>query len=517
MDSSTKDNSSTGKVNIRPGVSVLSVLSRLNYRTWYAVAEFVDNAIQSSKINRDLLISGDGQKYKLKVDVVFETSGSGKIVIRDNAAGINDRDYARAFRAAELPPDRSGLSEFGMGMKSAACWFARKWHVKTKALNESVEKTISFDIARIVEDKIEELDVARKPAKPNSHFTEVTLCDLYNVPYGRTISKTKEHLASIYREFIRDGSLVLTFNGEPLNYEDPVVLNAPYYKDLYSPAILWRKEISFDFGMGMRVHGFAAIREIGSVSDSGFALFRRGRVIQGSADDGYRPEKIFGKSNSYSYQRLFGELHLEGMDVSHTKDGFKWDDTEDPFLDILREHLNSQPMPLLDQAEGHRSRQAKKDLQAVAIKGASNLAKVLGSNPTGIIGGAVPIQEAPIPKSLPEAKNLLKDKRIELSASGEKWIIEVEITNNAGDWLNIAWDQKEKAGDERRLKIRVDLASKFMERYVGVDQEKVDIMLLNAAAYAVAIAKVRESGAKYTGDLLKNINSALDEITQGII
>ena len=35
------------RVNIRPGVKVLSVLQHLNYRPWFALAEFVDNSIQS--------------------------------------------------------------------------------------------------------------------------------------------------------------------------------------------------------------------------------------------------------------------------------------------------------------------------------------------------------------------------------------------------------------------------------------------------------------------------------------
>jgi len=33
------------KVNIRPNVSMLSVLRFLEYETWFALAEFVDNAI----------------------------------------------------------------------------------------------------------------------------------------------------------------------------------------------------------------------------------------------------------------------------------------------------------------------------------------------------------------------------------------------------------------------------------------------------------------------------------------
>jgi len=35
------------KVDIRPGVSVLAVLRYLNYTPWFALAEFVDNAVQS--------------------------------------------------------------------------------------------------------------------------------------------------------------------------------------------------------------------------------------------------------------------------------------------------------------------------------------------------------------------------------------------------------------------------------------------------------------------------------------
>jgi len=35
-------------VNIRPEVSILSILKSVNYKSWYAIAEFVDNAIQSA-------------------------------------------------------------------------------------------------------------------------------------------------------------------------------------------------------------------------------------------------------------------------------------------------------------------------------------------------------------------------------------------------------------------------------------------------------------------------------------
>src|SRR5690242_8585233 len=131
----------TDSINIRPGVSILSVLRHLNYKPWFAMAEFVDNAVQSFLQHRTELERIHGRAVKLKVEIETDDDAGGRIVIRDNAAGIHGNDYARAFRAAEVPTDRTGLSEFGMGMKSAACWFARDWSVRTSALGEPIERT----------------------------------------------------------------------------------------------------------------------------------------------------------------------------------------------------------------------------------------------------------------------------------------------------------------------------------------------------------------------------------------
>src|SRR5262245_46688179 len=144
-------------VSIRPGVSVLTVLAHLNYRPWFALAEFVDNSIQSFLTNREKL--REAKQTKLRVTIDINAADGGSITVRDNAAGIAATDFPRAFRPAELPPDRSGLGEFGMGMKSAACWFAPRWSVRTAALGEGVERSISFDIDQIVRDSLDELEV----------------------------------------------------------------------------------------------------------------------------------------------------------------------------------------------------------------------------------------------------------------------------------------------------------------------------------------------------------------------
>ena len=135
---------SSRTVDIRPGVSILAVLRHLNYRPWYALGEFVDNAVESFVQHREALQRLDGPDITLRVDIDIDTASPACISIRDNAAGIFESEYGRAFRPAAIPPDRSGLAEFGMGMKSAACWFAPQWTVRTSALGDPISRKVNL-------------------------------------------------------------------------------------------------------------------------------------------------------------------------------------------------------------------------------------------------------------------------------------------------------------------------------------------------------------------------------------
>jgi len=502
------------KVSIRPGVSILSVLRHLNYRPWYAVAEFVDNAIQSAIARHAQLKKADGSDYKLRIDIELDPNDTGCIRIADNAAGISKKDYVRAFRPAEIPPDQSGLSEFGMGMKSAACWFSPNWTVRTSALGEKEERKVSFNIKKIVNDDLQELDIKTTPAPANSHFTEIVLKDLFKTPQGNTIKKIKEHLTSIYRVFIREGLLELRFDGEVLSYEKPKVLVAPYYRTPDSKPKVWEKEISFSFGDGMKARGFAAIRETGSTSGAGFALLRRDRIILGSADEGYRPEFVFGKPNSYRFQRIFGELHLEGVEVSHTKDGFKWDEYEMDFLKKLKAELNKAPLPLLDQAEEYRVRVSKKELERGAERAAERTANAIESEVPQVLEHQISSRPntKQLPKALP-ASVFASTRSIDVELKGKKWRIALELTADPSveDWVSISdkpveLPKKGKDSARRQVTVRISLSHPFMERFGGTDQEHLEPLVRVAAAIALGEIAARESGAKMAGEVRRNVN-----------
>lgn len=500
------------KVDIRPGVSILAVLRHLNYKPWYALAEFVDNSVESFLQNREIFRAHYDESFVLTVNIDIDNSAPARISIRDNAAGIALAEFGRAFRPAAIPADRSGLAEFGMGMKSAACWFAPQWYVRTSALGEPVARTVRFDIANIVNDKIEELEIEDVPEEVNRHFTEIVLEDVFHVPVRRTVGKLKEHLTDIYREFIRTGTLDLRFNGETLTPNEPPVLNAPYFRENDGPAKLWRKDITFDFGDGLSVFGFAALREKANTAKAGFSLFRRGRVIEGSGDQGYRPALIFGSSNSYRYQRLFGELHLDGFEVSHTKDGFRWDENEQPFLELLREHLDGGNLPLLKQAEGYRVRVARAQLAKSAAQAVQNTAQAIEEHlPDALpaISSAPPVET---PAEEPPHVQTLARRQFDIRFRNKDWRINIELTEDPAEsqWL-ICSDIASSTQDPRILDIRVSMVHPFMVRFAQSDTEDVEALLRVAAALAIAEVLARDSGVRHAGTIRRNVNDIMRE------
>ena len=515
-----------GKVNIRPGVTILSVLKHLNYKPYYALAEFIDNSIDSFLKNKDALKFLEASDFKLTVNIEFDTTNN-RIIITDNAAGIHTDDYQRAFRTAEIPPDNTRLSEFGMGMKSAACWFSNQWEVRTTSSGEEVERTVSFDISKIVENKIDELDISTKHISRNSHHTVITLKGVEDkMPVKRGLWKVKHHLASIYREYIRNGTLQLLINGtEEMIYHTPKILKVPYCDTPDDEAIEWRQEVEFDFGSDgnggeLKAKGFVAIMETMAVRDSGFALFRRGRVIEGSADndEGFRPPRISGSLGSHRYKRLFGELHLEGFKVSHTKDGFQWDDNMDAFLDILKEQLESKDsIPILKQADKYRVRESAKNYIKVSKTVIDNTTETIKEELSGEVNEVRnrEIVEVENTEPLNETQQSYFKKFL-LNLNDCEWMVHLEICYDesiselfqVGNHL-IPYEERAKK-EYRNVGVRLSLVHPFMIEFAGDDAKVIEPILRIAVAFGLS-----EVIAKETKSAVTEVRNNMNELLKG--
>lgn len=337
-------------VSIALQPSVYSTFRALNNTVSFALGEYVDNAVQSYLDNKDTLVALDpNYRLEIRINVDWEKRS---ITITDNAAGINTKNYKKAFEPAHIPLDSTGLNEFGMGMKTASVWLADKWCVYTKALGETVERFTNFDLLKVIEDNKEELIVEEKPKSAEEHYTKIILTDLSKqAPSVNQMDKVKRHLSSFYRKFIRNEDVKIFVNEELLHYPKYEILDAPYYKQPESHNIFWKKEIDFQIGK-YKATGFIAILKTMQQSANGIALLRRGRIIE----EKYFPQIICGQVGSPRYKRIFGEIELEGFDVSFNKNKFRDEEDLSIFMETLKEELTQTDFDLYGQAENYRQR-----------------------------------------------------------------------------------------------------------------------------------------------------------------
>ena len=336
------------------------------------LAEFVDNALQSYRNNKDVLHSLSSD-YHFSVHIDFIRDETGKeikeIKVTDNAAGIAYENYLSAFEPAKKPSDDSGLNEFGMGLKTAACWLGENWIVSSKALGEDVERIFTFDLNKVTVNDLRTLPVKNKPCNPSEHYTTIHITQLSkNAPQNKSIEKIKASLSSIYRLSLRRGEMRLVVDGELLEFKDPEILKAPYYKNQEGPVIEWRKDIDFEFEQ-YKARGYIGILKDMSSVNNGLVLLRRGRVVVG-AENGQRyfPKCLCGNVGSPRYKRLFGELELEGFKVSFNKNDILDRENLEALMDSLKGFIHTREFDLYSQAEGYRLDERKKQAKKLVKK-----------------------------------------------------------------------------------------------------------------------------------------------------
>ena len=502
------------EIDISPDVSMLGVLPHLKYTAWHALAEYVDNSLQNFLNNEEALRKIGCDKVVVKINV-----DGNKITIRDNAAGIAAKDYARAFRTAEIPRNNKGLHEFGMGMKSASCWFAHVWSVRTTALGEAIERSIEFDVDYIVATRTNKLNTSLTLAASDWHYTEVTLMPLRSVLQSSTHAKIKRHLPDIYRDFIRQGKLEIQFNSETLTYTPPKVLSAPFFKTPEAAPMLWTKTGTIVHN-GITANVTASLRgEEGGYADAGFALFRRGRVIKGSGDEQFRPYTIFGTGGSFVSLRLFGEIHLEGVGVTHTKDELIWNGHEDSFLEELKKWLDEGEICLLSQAKGHRSNPKPAVVQQAAQAAASNTANAVANSASTVVDEIIAesntdnttLQGSDSTIELfDRLTHFVKEER-EIYFKMEKWSVSIELSMDpsVGPWVEV--DDEAYSNDKRHLNVRLSLCHPFMVQFCKMKKEDIEPFLRIAVAIALAEKAAYDCGVADASVIRHNINRLLKD------
>ena len=315
------------------GIGAIRSYKRLSYTPWHAIAEFVDNSTQSYLDNEQALAAGSTESGDpFYVSVTYDRT-DGVFRVADNAMGMDRKDLDRALQVGVPPDDPTGRSEYGMGMKTAACWIGDRWTVRTTRLGVAKEFEVTVDVEAVAGGATK-LDVIERKAPVDDHYTIVEVGSHHHEWRGRTLGKIKDFLRSMYRVDLREERLRLEWQGAALLWDDPAdaFVTAKDGKP-------YRKAFKFRVG-GKDVSGWVGVLERGSRAKAGFSILRRGRVIKGWPES-WRPQKIYGQiggSNDLVNQRLTGEITLDAFTVTHTKDDILWiSDEEDKVETKLKE------------------------------------------------------------------------------------------------------------------------------------------------------------------------------------
>src|SRR5574344_1645057 len=105
---------------------------------------------------------------------------------------MNLENFRRALILDKPPKNTTGRNEFGMGLKTAACWFGNLWSVETSELGSNECYSATMDIRKFEKENIDSVDLITSHVPFEQHYTKITITDL-NSPMAQTaVRKTKD-------------------------------------------------------------------------------------------------------------------------------------------------------------------------------------------------------------------------------------------------------------------------------------------------------------------------------------
>lgn len=263
-------------IEIKVGIEVILSYKRLSYSPWYALAEFVDNSTQAYFNNQPQLeeqLKKDGER--LTVDINYDRVNN-TITISDNSIGMSGEELRNALMIGIPPENDKGRSKYGLGLKTAACWFGNQWTIETKKLGEDSAYKVTVDVNKIAKDKVFVLPTEVIESSPEKHYTKICIKDLNRQYHGKTITKIKEYLSSLYRFDFDNINLLLKWQGGDISWKG---FEGRFY--ITQDGKPYKKPLSFTIGVSKTVTGWVGVLAKGSRKDAGFSIIQNNRIIRG--------------------------------------------------------------------------------------------------------------------------------------------------------------------------------------------------------------------------------------------
>ena len=358
-------------IDVSPDIYLYRILQRQPFGINIALAEFIDNSIQSFRDEEVKLNSINLIEPTITIFINSDPNNSEvkTITIKDNAAGILLNDFQRVMKPGLADPNThssENLSVYGVGMKFAAVWLSNTWKLETSHISSNKIISIDIDLNNLLRKDRKEVDVIVTEGDFKDHYTHLTitnckrpitkeLCELEILPY---LLETFERFNDINIELLFDNERIIPRQDRLFTSNNlPATMVAKPYTKSGTPNdaakdITWERQINWKSG-DKKVNGFIRLINPASYYQPGIRLLRNNRVIMGTGVYPNIPVIISGTNNKYGRQRIYGELHLDGFTVNDKKNGF--DDDLNEIYQAIRERITETPN-LIAQANNFRVR-----------------------------------------------------------------------------------------------------------------------------------------------------------------
>ena len=333
----------------------------LSYQLGDALAEFIDNSVDSYIKNKDAL--KDAGKEIFDIEILLNNANR-SLTVRDFAFGMDKDELKNALIPDRKNPDPNHLGMYGRGLKTAAGWFGKYWTITTKKLGSDIEYTATVDILELLRTEGNNyIPITAKsvPGKPNQSYTIVDVKQGVREYFSSTQTKAKLALSIKYQRLLeKEIQLSWKASGreEAITYSEPEIhtLQNPEYDPVEADASEDYDEpefIVYDFPCEFDILD----KDTGDVKATltgrygiyppqkkqtpyaGLTMFWKNRVIVDRTRD-YWPEVFGAAAGDLKRQRLFVQLDTD-MDPTSDKKDFKWDKYSFDELDAALSLLHS--------------------------------------------------------------------------------------------------------------------------------------------------------------------------------
>jgi len=485
------------KINIEVSTKIYNQYKDTNVPIVKHFKEFIDNSSQSYFDHKDELKSIPNFK-KLQISIMFD---SNSIVIKDNAFGMNYNDFERSVKLGEPKKNyaANSRSQYGLGMKMASMYLGDQVTIESKEYG-SREKYITTLDSEELNKNIKEIDCRVEEALESEHYTKINISKLRHQLGDKDLQDLVINIGKIYHHDIDSDDMQITFNGNiPVTYTPP----KNWIDEDTGAEIIEYFDGEFNFKeKDYKYNGWISVLAIGSVSDAGFSLLQYNRLIRNN----YRPEKLFGKSNGFPYQRVIGEINLDYWPVVNNKLDFKWDDgLEQAFIENLLK--NKKVVYIIKYAKELRTGKVKekqKKFIRKAIQSTGESLQILSMTKTKIVLENPKIHENEVKAYI---SGLEIEDRIPVEFEGVKYYFDISYVQNDDyekDWLIVEPKTPEK--NEYVLVIN-DNFNVFS--FIKNESQKYQLIQLLTAIIAIAQLSCINSGFKDSYKFTKKINDII--------